>query len=249
MRSETSTQIKKMKEDINFANVNWEILHDYLPEKLLEELDNEHDINIQQRLSMTSRKTLFDPSLLSVSAISDLCRNRRISDQISMNSIFQFDLDSSSNDRFTLESILQSRVTTDLNFDCYQTNMRHEIIKRFLTAMSVDYEKQWHLGMIRRRTLRILLETVEDAKIKLSLKRHWELLVKRFCIPFYLRWLIKFDKIKCLNRIMDKLLFDHLTLTIELTLGKQLFLTLTLESIFFYFSFSFCKITFRKYAS
>jgi hypothetical protein len=217
MRSETSKQIKKMKEDINFANVNWQILHAYLPEKLLDELDDENDINIQKRLSMTSRKTLFDPSLLSISAASD---------QLSTNSIFQLDFDSLSDDRFILESFLQQpRDNTDWNFDCHRANMRHEIIKRFLTAMSVDYEKQWYLGMIRRRTLKILLETVEEAKTKLSLKRHWQLLVKRFCMPFYLQCLVKFDKIKCFNYITDKLLFDHLTLTIELTLGKLLSLS------------------------
>lgn len=74
--------------------------------------------------------------------------------------------------------------------------------------------------MIQRRTLKILLEPVEEAKTKLSLKRHWQLLVKRFCMPFYLQCLVKS---KCFNRITDKLLFDHLTLTIELTLGTTTF--------------------------
>jgi hypothetical protein len=75
MRNETSKQIKTMQEDVNFANVNWEIVRDYLSEKLLEEFD---DINIQKRLSMTSKKILFNPSLLSISVASDSCHHRRI---------------------------------------------------------------------------------------------------------------------------------------------------------------------------
>jgi len=225
MQNQTSKQMKKMKDDVNFANVNWKILHDYLPEKLLEELDEEHDTNIHQRLSITSKKTLFDPSLLSVSTTSDQWHNRRFSDQISTNSIFQLDLDSLSDDRHILETFIQPRNTSDLNPEDHRMNMRHEIIKRFLTAMSVDYERQWYLGMIRRRTLKILLETVEEAKTKLSFKRHWQLLVKRFCMPLCLQFFIKLDQIKCLNRITEKLLFDHLILTIELTLGMFILVT------------------------
>ncbi len=220
MQNQTSKQIQKMKDDINFANVDWKILHDYLPEKLLEELDQEHDTNIHKRLSMTSKKTLFNPSSLSISASSDQYHNRRFSDQISTDSIFQLDLDSLSDDRYILESLIEPRSNSDLNPEGHRMNMRHEIIKRFLTAMAVDYEKQWYLGMIRRHTLKILLETVEEAKTKLSLKRHWQLLVKHFCMPLCLQCFIKFDKIKWLNRITEKLLFDHLILTIELTLGN-----------------------------
>jgi hypothetical protein len=226
MRNQTSKQIKKMKDDVNFANVDWKMLHDYLPEKLLEELDQEHNTNIHQRLSMTSRKTFFDSSSSSISVSSDQCHNRRFSDQISTNSIFQVDLDSSSDDQHILEQFNQA----NMNFECHQMNMRHEIIKRFLTAMSVDYEKQWYLGMIRRRTLKILLETIEEAKTKLSLQRHWQLLVKRFCMPLYLRCFIKFDKIKWFNRITEKLLLDHLILTIELTLGMNIFFTFTYKN-------------------
>lgn len=208
-----------MKDDVNFANVNWKILHDYLPEKLLEELDNEHDTNIHQRLSTTRRKTLFDHLSTTNSVSSDQYPNRRYSDQISTDSIFQLDLDSSTDDRHILQAFVEQGNNIEFNPDSYRTNMRYEIIKRFLTAMAVDYEKQWYLGMIRRRTLKILLETVEEAKTKLSLKRHWQLLVKRFCMPLYLQFLIKFDQIKWLSSITEKLLFDHLILTIELTLG------------------------------
>jgi hypothetical protein len=220
MRNQTSKQIKKMKEDINFTDVNWKILHHYLPEKLLEELDEEHDTNIHQRLSTASRRTSVDPLLVSIPKSPD----RPSSDQISTNSIFQFDLDPMSIN--ILESFIQSTNNSDSNNECHQTNMLNEIIKRFLTAMSVDYEKQWYLGMIRRRTLKILIETVGEAKTKLSLKRHWQLLVKRFCMPLWLKYLIKFDKIKWLNKLTQKLLFNHLILTIELTLGKTIFIFL-----------------------
>ncbi|CAF4540558.1 unnamed protein product, partial [Rotaria sp. Silwood1] len=169
-----------MKEDINFANVDWKILNDYLPEKLLEELDEEHDTNIHQRLSVTSRQTYGDLASESRATYSDPLQNQHHSDQISTNSIHQLDLESLSNDRYLLESFIQPINNFDWNSECHRTNMRNEIIKRFLTAMSVDYEKQWCLGMIRQRTLKILIETIEEAKAKLSLKRHWQLLTKRF---------------------------------------------------------------------
>ena len=38
-------------------------------------------------------------------------------------------------------------------------NSRNEVVIRFLTAMSFDYEKQWYLGMIRRQTLYILIKS------------------------------------------------------------------------------------------
>jgi len=219
MQSQTSRQIEKMKDDINFANVNWKVLNDYLPEILLEEADEEQDTNIHPRLSMSSRQTSFYPSSLSTSMSSNQSHNRRNSDSKSISSVCQLDLDLLANDQHLLEPFIQPRSTSDLSSDCYRTNMRNEIVKRFLTAMAVDYEKQWYLGMIRRRTLRILLETVEQGKSKLSLRRHWQLLVERFHMPLWLKYLVKFDKIKCLNRITEKLLFDHLILTIELALG------------------------------
>ncbi|CAF4112999.1 unnamed protein product [Rotaria sp. Silwood2] len=219
MRNQTSRQINKMKEDINFANVDWKILNNYLPEKLLEELDEEHDTNIHQKLCAISRQTHDDFASESISTYSDQLQDQHFSDQISTNSIHQLDLESFSNDQHIFEPFIQPINSYDLNFECHRTNMRNEMIKRFLTAMSVDYEKQWYLGMIRRRTLKILIETVEEAKAKLSLKRHWELLTKRFCMPLWLQCFIKFDKLKCLNRVTKKLLFNHLILTIELTLA------------------------------
>ena len=215
-----------MKEDANFGNVDWKILHDYLPEKLLEQFDDEHETNARQSPAIASRRTLFDPSLLSISSTSDSYFDENLSDQISVNTIFQFDLHSMSDNQYGMETSVRTRANTDISTYGYRMSMRHEIIKRFLTAMAVDYEKQWYLGMIRRRTLKILLETVEQAKTKLSLKQHWYLLVKYFCMPFYLQCLLRLSTIKCCNRMAEKYLFDHLILTIELILGKR-FLSLS----------------------
>ena len=213
MQNQTSKQIKKMKEDINFSDVNWKILHHYLPEKLLEELDEEHGTNIHQRLPTTARQTSVDPLLSSIPISPDRSSQRPSSDQIFTNNIFQFDLDPMFIN--ILESFIQSTNNSDSNNECHQTNMRNEIVKRFLTAMSLDYEKQWYLGNIRRRTLKILIESIGEAKTKLSLKRHWQLLVKRFCMSLWLKYLIKFNKIKWLNKLTQKLLFNHLILTIK----------------------------------
>ncbi|CAF1218069.1 unnamed protein product [Adineta steineri] len=194
MQVQTGRQIKKMKDDINFAHVNWKVLNDYLPEILLDE----NDTSAQQQTS-------YDRLSASIST--------------SSNSIFQYDLGFISKDRYLIGPFMEPRSTLDLNSDCYRTNMRNEIVQRFLTAVAVDYEKQWYLGMIRRRTLKILIETVEQAKTKLSLKRHWQLLVDHFRMPLWLECLVKFDKIKCLNQLAEKLLIDHLILTIELALA------------------------------
>lgn len=220
MKSQTSGQIKKMKDDINFANVNWKVLYDYLPEILIEETDDEHNKNVHPQITLNSRQISFDPIPKSLSASSNQLNNDQYSDIISTNSIFQLDLEIASKDRYLLEPFVQPRSTTDLNTDDYQINMRNEIIKRFLTAMAVDYEKQWYLGMIRRRTLKVLIETVEQAKTKISLKLHWQLLVGHFHMPLWLKCLIKFDKIAWLNRRTEKSLFEHLILTIELALGE-----------------------------
>lgn len=210
-----------MKEDINFVDVNWKILSDYLPEKLLEELDQERDTNIHERLSMPSVHTDHDISLEAISRNSNQPSNLGDSDQTSTNSIYQLDIDALSVSGCLLEPFIQPVNTSDSDFGYHQANMRHEIVKRILTAMSVDYEKQWYLGMIRRRTLKILIETVEEAKAKLSLKKHWQLLVKRFCMPLWLQFLAKFNKIGFLNRLTEKLLFEHLISTIELSLGMS----------------------------
>jgi hypothetical protein len=103
-------------------------------------------------------------------------------------------------------------------------NIRNQLIIRFLTAMSIDYEKQWYLGMIRRQTLYILIKSVEKAKEKCSLELHWQLLVKNFRLSFFLFNLIKFNRFAFAHRWINNRLFDHIILTIDLALGKYNFI-------------------------
>ncbi|CAM4798628.1 unnamed protein product [Rotaria magnacalcarata] len=161
-------------------------------------------------------------------AISDIIRFslkkllEELDDEHDTDSIYQLNLDTLWTGPCILEPFIEPLHNTDLAAGCYRTKMRNEIIKRILAAMPVDYEKQWYLGMIRRRTLKILIETVEEAKANLSLKQHGHLLVRRFCMPLWLQCLVKFDKLNCVNRLTEKLLFDHLILTIELALEAYL---------------------------
>ncbi len=102
----------------------------------------------------------------------------------------------------------------------HRQKIRNQLVVRFLTAMSIDYEKQWHLGKIRRRTLDILIKSVEKAKDECSLQLHWQLLVKSFRLPFLLRHLIKFSYFDLMNKCTNRLLFDHIIQTIELTFSE-----------------------------
>ena len=101
-------------------------------------------------------------------------------------------------------------------------DIRNELVVRFLTAISIDYEKQWYLGMVHRRTLDILIKSVEEAKAKCSLQLHWQLIVNHFRLPFLLRHLIRFNHFDAIHTWTNKLLFDHILQTIELTLGSLL---------------------------
>ena len=180
MRRHTSSQLLAMKEDEKFAEVDWKILSDYLPEKLLEELDKEQNTTVHQQL-VTSSNYSSQPS----------CTTTNPDGIISLND-------------------------TD---DEHRQNIRNELVIRFLTAMSIDYERQWHLGMIRRRTLDILIKSVEQAKQKCSFELHWQLLVEHFRLSFFLLNLIRFNSFNFIHKWTDNLLFNHIFLTIELTLG------------------------------
>lgn len=111
---------------------------------------------------------------------------------------------------------------TAISLNAHHENIRNELVVRFLAAMSSDYEKQWYLGMIRRSTLDILIKSVEEAKAKCSLDLHWQLLVKHFRLPFFLRHLIRLNPFNPMNQWTHNLLFDHIIQTIELTLGERL---------------------------
>jgi hypothetical protein len=193
MRRHTSVQLLRMKRDENFAEVDWKMLGEYLPEKLLEELDEEQNTTIHQQLA-----TPFEQSPQYSSMNTD--------QQFSNNPVV-----STEND-----AIISLKYTSDE----HRQNIRNELVIRFLTAMSIDYEKQWYLGMIRRRTLDILIKSVEQAKRKCSLQLHWQLLVKNFRLSFLLLNLIRFNYFDFINKWTNNLLFNHIFLTIELTLGE-----------------------------
>ena len=91
--------------------------------------------------------------------------------------------------------------------DEHNKNIRNELIIRFLTAMSIDYEKQWYLGMIRRKTLNILIKSVEQAKQKCSLELHWKLILQHFRLTIFLQLLMKFDYFDFINQWTNHVYF------------------------------------------
>ena len=120
----------------------------------------------------------------------------------------------------------------------FNENIRKELIIRLLTAMSIDYEKQWYLGMVRRKTLNILIKSVEQAKQKSSLELHWKLIEEHFRLSIFLRLLMKFDSFSLINQWTNRLLFNHIFRTIELTLSKSIGEEISI-SFFFFLRFSF----------
>jgi hypothetical protein len=219
MRRQTSWKLSIMKQDEKFADVDWKMLNEYLPDKLLEELDEENNTTFHQQLSArpdedssantrrSSRPSLsIDYELQTVPTVYQ-------TGSITSSPISRFK--SSENEDFTLP-IVDIRYTNDQ----HSINVRNELIVRFLTAFSIDYEKQWFLGMIRRKTLDILIKSVEQAKQKSSFQLHWKLILQRFRITIFLQLLKKFDYFDFINQWTDRLFFEHIFQTIELTLGK-----------------------------
>ncbi|CAF4456218.1 unnamed protein product, partial [Adineta steineri] len=51
MRRQTSWKLSRMKQDEKFSDVDWKMLNEYLPHKLLEELDEENNTTIHRQLS------------------------------------------------------------------------------------------------------------------------------------------------------------------------------------------------------
>ncbi|UJR34452.1 hypothetical protein I4U23_021859 [Adineta vaga] len=219
MRHQTSCQLSKMKRDENFVDVDWKMLNAYLPDKLLEELDEERETTIHQQLSQnhhdsstiilqTSRTNMNIEQRLSTVPII-----HKVDSKNSNNPILRRTSSSAVND--TILSVLELIETGEKR----RQNIRKELITRFLTAMSIDYEKQWHLGMICRRTLDILIKSVEQAKLKCSLNLHWQLIVEHFQMSIVLLNLMRFDYFNFINQWTNKLFLNHIFLTIELTLG------------------------------
>lgn len=222
MRKETSEQLYKMKHDTQFAEVDWVMLNEYLPEKLVEKLDEQRKTSFHRRLSLSpqtsvisistsedrSKPTTSDIELLEISTST---QSDTVTDVPTYN---RYD----SSDEAWLTPILDVGTKTNVA----EKNLRNEIITRFLTAFAVDYEKQWYIGMIRRPTLYILVESIEKAKHHYSLKLHWDLIVEEFRLSWFLRYLVRYNSNEWINKQIDKLLFDHIFLTIELVLGNYL---------------------------
>jgi len=210
-----------MKQDEKFADVDWKILTEYLPDKLLEELDKEQNTTIRRDLS-------YHSNLNFSVQIQEISRRQTTTTEGNLKrvpTIYQLESIPSSSALRAKPSLKEPNILPVVNLnnisDKDRDNIREEIITRFLTARSIDYEKQWYLGMIRRRTLDILIKSVEEAKEKYSITIHWELIVKYFRLSNLLIKLLKFERFEIINRWKNKLLFDHIFLTIELTLSES----------------------------
>ena len=185
-----------MKEDEKFLDVDWKLLQDYLPEKLVEELDEANPRDIHQQLMPSSRRS--SRASFSLETPIPIIIHR-------------------SDDEVDLP-VLDVRHVPDQ----HEENIRHELVLRFLTAMSIDYEKQWYLGMIRRQTLNILIKSVEQAKHRRSFELHWNSIREHFRLARLLHFLLGIDSFPSLiNRWLEHVFFDHIYRTIELTLSES----------------------------
>lgn len=219
MRSKMSNQLQKMKDEKQFIDVDWNMLNEYLPEKLVQEMDARRNTTIHRKLSSALSYTTTGSAPVSrakpTTTDIELLETSNIHETVSTSNAAIIDQQNVSDGDFVLPVFDFRATDTEEN-----QSIRKELITRFLTALSVDYEKQWYLGMIRRRTLYILIKSVEKAKNQHSLKLHWDLLIKQFRLSLFLQYLMRFDYVKWINKQFNKLLFDHIFLTIELALGE-----------------------------
>jgi hypothetical protein len=218
MRRQTANQLHKMKQEQQFSNVDWNMLNEYLPETLVQEMDAQRSISVHRQFSVLpgfldnllpdtyQRSTITNIELKDIPSICE-------TDSVPINL-------SPDQPNSTLNHIAWPAMGFRPNNKKQNISFRNELTNRFLTALLVDYEKQWYLGMIRRRTLYILIKSVEQAKHQHSLKLHWKLIVEHFRLSKWLHNLMRFDYVNWINKQSNKLLFDHIFLTIELTLGK-----------------------------
>ncbi|CAF4988841.1 unnamed protein product [Rotaria sp. Silwood1] len=217
MRKLTLNQLHKMKKEKQFSDVDWNLLNEYLPEKLVKKMDSERKTNVYRRFSITS-DSFCSPSSTTcpITTITDIeskeIPNIHEMDYVPINAMLnQQDI--------SHQDVVLSMIDFRPDDKEKNDNFRNELTIRFLTALSVDYEKQWYIGMIRRRTLYILIKSVENAKHQHSLKLHWRLIVKSFRLSKWLLNLMRFDYIDWITKQFNKLLFDHIFLTIELILA------------------------------
>ncbi len=201
MQKRTVNRFHKMKNEKQFSDVDWNMLNEYLPENLVKQIDSRRISNVYQRFTSTSdslsnpKTTITNIELKEIPSIFE-------TEYIPIKSISNEEIDFQSDDK------------------TQNDNIRNELTIRFLTALSADYEKQWYHGMIRRRTLYILIKSIEKAKHQHSLELHWKLIVENFRSSKWFLNVMRFNYINCINKQFNKLLFDHIFLTIELTLGK-----------------------------
>ena len=202
MRRQTSWKLSNMKLDERFGGVDWKMLNEYLPDKLLEELDEENSTTFHQQLSSNTHENSSPQTRRSP------CPSLNTDYPVRQSIL-------SGND-----DVILSISDIGDNDNEHDKNIRNELVIRFLTAMSIDYEKQWYLGMIRRKTLDILIKSIEQAKHKCSLELHWKLILQHFRLSIFLRCLLRFDHWNFINQWTNQFFFDHIFRTIELTLSK-----------------------------
>ncbi|UJR38765.1 hypothetical protein I4U23_031430 [Adineta vaga] len=216
MRRQTSWKLSKMKADEKFVDVDWKMLNEYLPDKLLEELDEENNTNLHQQLSSTTQHELPISTRRS-------SRESTTYELQTIATVYQTDSIPSSpitrRNYSNTEDIILPIIDLRNTNEEHNKNIRNELIIRFLTAMSIDYEKQWYLGMIRRKTLNILIKSVEQAKQKCSLQLHWKFIFEHFQLSLFHRFLIQFNYFHFINQWTHRFIFDHIFQTIELTLS------------------------------
>jgi len=218
MRRQTANQLHKMKQEKQFSDVDWNMLNEYLPEKLVQEMDAQRRTSVHQRLSVLPD---FADDLLLNSYQKNTITNIALKEAPSICETDSIPIDFIPEEKnSTIKHIVLPVMGLQSNDKQENTHFRNELTIRFLTALLVDYEKQWYLGMIRRRTLYILIKSVEKAKHQHSLEFHWKLIVEHFRLSKWLQNLMRLDCVKWINKQSNKLLFDHIFLTIELTLGK-----------------------------
>ncbi|CAF4357842.1 unnamed protein product, partial [Rotaria socialis] len=217
MRRQTSKQLHKMKHEKQFSDVDWDMLNEYLPEKLVQEMDAQRRTSVHRRFSLLPD---FADDLLLNSYRNNTITHIELKEipSICEVDIIPIDFIPEENNS-TIKHIVLPVMDFRSNDEKENAHFRNELTIRFLTALLVDYEKQWYLGMIRRRTLYILIKSVERAKHQHSLKLHWKLIVEHFRLSKWLQNLRRLDYVKWINNQTNKLLFDHIFLTIELTLA------------------------------
>ena len=203
LRERTRNRLQNARKEKQFCDVDWNMLNEYLPEKLIEEIDTQEMSNICRQLSLTA-----DSHSYPTTSITDLDLNE-------IPSILETDYI-----RLSSTSNSPTIINQESDHDKLNKDFENKLTLRFLTALSADYEKQWYRGTLRRRTLYILIKSVEQAKHHHSLNLHWKSILDHFYLSKWLDTLMRFDNADWIRKHSTKLLFDHIFLTIELALGE-----------------------------